>query len=210
MFADRHEAGEQLVRALKEYRGKNNVIVVALPRGGVAIGRVVADALQAPLDIVVPRKIGFPGHEEYAIGAITETGEAVWNELERARVNEEYIQEAMQQEQAEAKRRLNTYRPGRPARDVRGKIVILVDDGIATGYTMRAAIKTLRAEAPAKIVVAVPLSPLETVEELRGEADEIIVLQQPAKFFAIGAHYQEFDQVDDERVMALMTQEKRG
>ncbi|MEK7557266.1 MAG: phosphoribosyltransferase family protein [Patescibacteria group bacterium] len=204
MFQDRQQAGEELAKALVAYRGQPGVVVIALPRGGVVVGNVVARALSAPLDIVVPRKIGFPGHEEYAIGAITETGEAVWNEAERARVSDEYVKEAMTHEQAEAKRRLNVYRSGRQARDVEGTIVILVDDGIATGYTMRAAIKTLRTEAPQKIVVAVPLAPPETVEQLRAEVDEVIALQQPRFFGAIGVHYQEFGQVDDETVIQAL------
>lgn len=204
MFADRREAGEELAEALREYQGRKDIMVVALPRGGVVVGRIVANALDVPLDIVVPRKIGFPGQEEYAIGAITETGEAVWNKAERARVSDEYVKQAMQQEQAEARRRLNAYRAGRQARDVKGKVVILVDDGIATGYTMRAAIATLRTEQPMKIVLAVPLAPPETIEEFRGEVDEVIVLQQPRFFGAIGAHYQEFEQVDDETVVQLL------
>lgn len=168
------------------------------------VGKVVADALGVPLDIVVPRKIGFPGQEEYAIGAITETGEAVWNETERARVSEDYVAEVMQREQAEAKRRLEVYRGGRTARDLKNKIVIVVDDGVATGYTMRAAIQTIRAEGAKNIIVAIPLAPSDTVEKLRGEVENVIALQQPTFFWAIGAHYQEFSQVSDDEVVALM------
>lgn len=204
IFQDRQQAGEELAKALGQYQGRPDVIVVALPRGGVVVGKVVADALGGPLDIVVPRKIGFPGQEEYAIGAITETGEVVWNEEEKRRVSGEYVAEVMQREQVEAKRRLEVYRAGRPRRDLKNKIVIVIDDGVATGYTMRAALKTVRAEGAKKIIVAVPLAPPDTVEMLQKEVDEVVALQQPTFFWAIGAHYQEFHQVSDEEVVQLM------
>lgn len=204
MFQDRRQAGEELAQALRAYGHQPDVVIVALPRGGVVIGKVVADALGVLLDIVVPRKIGFPGQEEYAIGAITETGEVVWNEAERARVPGPYLETAIKREQAEAKRRLDAYRAGRPPRDLKNKVVIIVDDGVATGYTMRAAIRTVRAEGVKKIVVAVPLAPADTVEKLKGEVDEVIALQQPISFWAIGAHYQEFHQVSDGEVIQLM------
>ena len=203
MFQDRRQAGEELAKVLEEYKGRADVIVIALPRGGVVLGRIIADALGAPLDIVVPRKIGAPGNEEYAIGAITETGEAVWNEAERARVAGDYAERVVAEEQAEAKRRLDVYRKDMPARDVKGKIVILVDDGAATGYTMRAAIQTMRKEGARKIVAAVPVAPKDTAEELKAEADEVVVLDTPRMFWAIGAHYDTFNQVNDDTVISL-------
>lgn len=210
MFANRRQAGEELAAALSAYRGRGDVIVVALPRGGVVLGRIVADALGAQLDIVVPRKIGAPGNEEYAIGAITETGEAVWNEAERARVGDEYVKQIVAEEQAEARRRLDVYRQDMPARNVKDKVVILVDDGVATGYTMRAAIKTLRKEEAKEIIAAVPVAPRDSVEQLREEADEVVVLDTPGMFWAIGAHYQEFEQTSDAEVVKLLLQHAKS
>lgn len=203
-FTNRQEAGRRLVEVLEKYRGQPDAVVIALPRGGVVVGAVIAQELDLPLDIVVPRKIGFPGQEEYAIGAVTETGEVVWNEVERGRVSDQYARETTAREQAESRRRLKTYRGERPARDLENKAVILVDDGVATGYTMRAAIKTVRAEGAKKIVLAVPLAPGDTVKQLKKDVDEMVVLEQPLMFWAIGAHYREFPQVSDEEVAALM------
>ncbi len=205
IFLDRLEAGKLLAEKLKKY-AHAGAVVLALPRGGVVLGRAVADALDAPLDIVVPRKIGAPSNEEYAIGAVTETGEAVWNEEEKAAAGEAYCEKAAAEQRQEAQRRLKLYRQGRPARAISGKTVIIVDDGIATGLTMRAAIRTVRGERPARIVVAVPVAPADTVERMSGEADELIALQVPDVFYAIGAFYQEFDQVDDQMVIALMSE----
>ncbi|MDD5251283.1 MAG: phosphoribosyltransferase [Patescibacteria group bacterium] len=204
MFADREDAGRRLAEKLDAYRGRNDVTVVALPRGGVVLGRIVADALNAPLDIVVPRKIGAPGNEEYAVGAVTESGHVVWNEAERARLDDDYAERTVAEERAEAQRRLDIYRAGRPPRDWHDRTVIVVDDGIATGYTMRAAIETVRSMKPRRVIVAVPVAPADSIETLRGLGDEIVVLETPTLFFAIGAHYSLFNQVDDETVVALM------
>jgi predicted phosphoribosyltransferase len=210
MFTNRRTAGEKLAERLAAYEGAEGVIVVALPRGGVDTGRAVADALGAPLDIVVPRKVGAQGNPEYAVGAITETGHAVWNEEERRRADPAYLEKTMEAEKAEAKRRLETYRAGMPPRDLRGKTVILVDDGIATGLTMRAAVETVRSEGPSRVIVAAPVAPPESVEELASLVDEVVVLEKPPLFFAIGAFYADFDQVNDDDVIRLMRSAKSG
>ncbi len=203
IFTDREEAGRKLAEVLKKYRGQKDVIVVALPRGGVVTGRVIADALSVPLDLVVPRKIGAPFNEEYAIGALTETGETIWNEQERERVDQKVLDQIIEKELREAKRRLRVYRRGLPPRNLKGKTVILVDDGVATGNTMRAAIKTARAEKPGKLIVAVPGGSEDVIEQLRTEIDEVIVLTN--EFVgAVGNLYQTFPQVEDAEVIKLM------
>ncbi len=204
MFIDRDDAGRQLAEKLKKYGGRKDVVVVALPRGGVVLGRVVADALKAPLDIVVPRKIGAPGNEEYAIGALTEAGHAVWNEQERALAGDAYIERTVEAELAEARRRLDLYRSGLPPRDLKDRTVIIVDDGIATGYTIRAAIETVRSEGPARVVAAVPVAPPDSAEAVAKLVDEAVILETPALFWAIGSFYDEFGQVDDDTVIKLM------
>lgn len=200
-FKNREDAGRKLSGALKAYAGAKDAVVVALPRGGVVVGRAVADALKLPLDIVVPRKLGAPGQEEYAIGALVEGGEAVWNEAERGRFKPAALEDIVHKERVEAARRMSKYRAGLPPRDLAGKTVLLVDDGMATGYTVRAALRTVRGERPSKVVVAVPIGPPDAVASLKSEADEVVVLHQPLTFFAIGGFYDEFDQVDDETVI---------
>jgi predicted phosphoribosyltransferase len=207
-FADREDAGRQLAEALASHRRTKNVVIVALPRGGVVLGRVVADFLGAPLDLVVPRKIGASGNEEFAIGAITEEGDAVWNEAERAMADPDYLEQEVKKQQAEARRRLGLYRAGLPPRDLKDKTVIIVDDGIATGYTMRAAVNTVKAAGAARVVVAVPVAPPDSAEALRVAVDEVVVLETPRLFWAIGAFYGEFGQVDDETVVKLMNSNK--
>lgn len=204
MFRDRTEAGEKLAEALAQYQGADNVVVVALPRGGVVPGRIIADALSAPLDIVVPRKIGFPGNPEYAIGAITEHGESIFNEQERMRVDSAYLKETQEKEQQEAKRRLRVYREGMGERSFKGKTVIVVDDGVATGLTMQAAIASLKAQGAQKVVVAVPIGAPDSMATLRQQADDVVVLDEPQLFMAIGQFYREFPQVSDEEVLQLL------
>src|SRR3989344_8221800 len=203
-FKDRIDAGQQLAQVLGEYKNQKDVVLVAFPRGGVVLGRIAADFLGVPLDIVVPRKIGAPWSKEFAIGAIAESGEAVWDEAEKSRVSPQYIEETVKEEQAEAQRRLNVYREGLPPRDFKGKTVIVVDDGIATGLTMRAAITSLRAEKPQKIIVAVPAVPQSSVEEVKREAANMIAVLTPAYFPAVGAFYRDFPQVSDSEVIRLL------
>lgn len=204
MFRNRVEAGQELVEKLAAYGGKKDVVILALPRGGVVVGAEVAKALEAPLDIVVPRKIGAPGNPEYAVGALTETGEAIFNEDERQRVDSKWLEAEMVKEKKEAERRLKTYRGDRPSPDLTGKTVIIVDDGIATGLTMRAAISSVRARQPSKIIVAVPVAARDSVEMIKREVDEVVVLDLPFFFGAVGAFYELFPQVDDEEVIKLL------
>lgn len=203
IFKNRQEAGAKLASVLVSYKDKD-AIIVALPRGGVVLGREIADSLGLPLDLVVPRKIGAEFDEEYAIGAITEEGDVVWNEKERAAASVEYIKRAVVRERAEAKRRLHVYREGLGTRDFKNKIVIIVDDGIATGLTMRAAILTVMAGGPKKIIVAVPVSSPEAVAEIKKEVDEMVVLAAPEFLGSIGQFYEDFPQVEDRIVISLM------
>lgn len=204
MFKDRADAGRRLAALLSAYEGDADAVIAALPRGGVVTGRVVADALGLPLDIVVPRKIGAQGDPEYAIGAVTEEGDAVWNEEERRRADPRHVETELSTQKAEARRRLATYRAGLPPRTFEGKKVILVDDGAATGLTMRAALATAKRAGAASTVVALPVCPPDTADELSAEADEVAVLERPTSFMSIGRHYADFPQVGDEEVLRLM------
>lgn len=205
-FRDRRDAGRQLAIALARYHDAEDVIVVALPRGGVVVGAEVAKSLHLPLDIVVPRKIGAPGNPEYAIGAITETDEVEWSTAaaDVADLQPTVLRETMDRERAEAIRRLRTYRAGLPPRTLAGKTVILVDDGIATGMTMRAAIRTIRAEHAARIILAVPVAAAAPLATLRSDVEEVVCLHAPEVFGAVGAFYGAFGQTSDEEVITLM------
>lgn len=203
MFKNRQEAGEKLAQALQEYKDATDTIVLALPRGGVVVGFEIARALNLPLDIVVPRKIGAPQNPEYAIGAITETGEAILNEEEVKNIDQVWLKRAMEEERKEALRRLAVYRAGLPA-ELQGKTVILVDDGIATGFTMRAAVASVKTRQAMKIIVAVPNGAAESVAKLRQLVDEVVCLETPALYFAVGEFYEEFSQVSDEEVIELL------
>lgn len=207
-YQDREEAGRKMAEALAAYAGQEDVVVVALPRGGVVPGRIVADALRVPFDLVVPRKIGSPFNKEYAIGALTESGDVVWNEIERAGCDPDELAAIVEREKAEAKRRLETYRRGLPKREFKGKTVILVDDGAATGYTMRAAVASVRRHKPARVIVALPTCSTEAKKALKQEADEAVILDTPALFGAVGAFYESFPQVEDEQVIKLMHPKK--
>jgi predicted phosphoribosyltransferase len=205
LFRDRVDAGAQLAQALQGYRGQD-VLVLGIPRGGVVVAAEVARRLGAELDVIVARKLGAPISRELAIGAVTADGERYLNEdiLRELRVSERYVQTVTEEEQAEARRREERFRAGRPPARIAGRTVILVDDGLATGATMRAAVRSVRRQAPARLVVAVPVGARETCEELRAEADEVICLFQPEPFWAVGAHYQRFEPVDDATVQELL------
>ncbi|MDI7246407.1 MAG: phosphoribosyltransferase [Bacillota bacterium] len=207
VFRDRAQAGQLLAKALHQYRG-TDVLVLALPRGGVPVAAEIARTLSADLDIVIPRKIGAPGDTELAIGAVSGHGGALINEdLVRALgVPEEYIGQAIARERAEIQRRSRLYRGARPAPRIQGRTVIVVDDGIATGYTMLAALRGVREENPARLVAAVPVAPPDSVERLEAEADEVVVLSRPTPFFAVGQFYEDFSQVSDEEVQDLLVQ----
>ena len=203
MFANRTDAGRQLASALVEYRGKPTV-VYALPRGGVVCGVEVARALGSPLDLIVARKIGHPHSPEYAIGAVTEEGDVVLNPAESDTLNLPWLKAAAEVELREARRRRVLFLGDRAPIPVEGKVAIVVDDGLATGVTMEAAVRQVRKRHPEKVIVAVPVAAADTVERLRWEADEIVVLETPKVFEAVGLFYRNFDQVSDGEVAALM------
>jgi predicted phosphoribosyltransferase len=206
-FRDRAEAGRELgERLAAEYARRPDVLVLALPRGGVAIGREVADILDAPLDVLVVRKLGFPGQDELAMGAIASGGARVLNEalLEQTGLPRDRVDAVVDRELEELRRREQLYRGNRPAPDVSGKSVIVVDDGLATGSTMLAAVQALRSEDPARIVVAVPTAPPQTCTALENVADEVVCLRQPYPFYAVGLSYEDFSEVGDEDVRRLL------
>ena len=207
-FANREEAGRQLAEKLEKYAGCDNVIVLGLPRGGVPVAYEVAKRLRAPLDVFIVRKLGVPGFEELAAGAIASGGVRVLNEdVTRAiPYAAEAIEAVTAKETTELERREQIYRERRPPPELQGRIAILVDDGLATGATMRAAVKALRQRGAAKIVVAVPVGPPDTCRELAGEADETICLSTPVFFQAVGQYYEDFSQTSDEDVRALLSQ----
>jgi predicted phosphoribosyltransferase len=206
-FRNRSEAGQFLAQKLKKYADRPDVMVLALPRGGVPVAIEVARVLNATLDVFLVRKLGLPEREELAMGAIATGGVRVLNEevVRALRVPDEVIDAVAAQEQQELKRRERLYRGDRPPPDVRGKIVILVDDGLATGSTMRAAVVALRKQRPERIVVAVPVGAPETCEELGEEADEVLCARTPEPFFAVGLWYADFSQTTDEEVHDLLS-----
>jgi len=210
VFNDRKEGGAQLALKLTDYEDREGVLVLALPRGGVVTGYEVSSHLKCPLDVLIIRKLGFPGQPELAIGAVSETGTVVLNEhiISSYGVPEEYIQEEISRQKVVIKRRVDLYRKGQGIPDLKGKIIILLDDGAATGATMKVAISTLKVEGIEKLIVALPVAPPETAEELRQMADELICLETPSDFMAVGAYYQDFTQVTDEDVVKILERSK--
>src|SRR5439155_8350549 len=206
IYRDRIDAGKQLAARLMDYADRDDVLVLALPRGGVPVAFEVAKALRAPLDIFLVRKLGVPGHEELAMGAIATGGVRVLNEdvVDYLRIPGEVIEAVAADELRELERRERAYRGNRPEPDVRGKTVILIDDGLATGSTMRAAAAALRQQNPARIVVAVPVSAPQTCNEYRMGVDEIICAKTPEPFLGVGQSYQDFSQTTDEEVRELL------
>jgi predicted phosphoribosyltransferase len=210
LFQDRRDAGRALAEKLAKYADRPDVIVLALPRGGVPVAFEVARALHAPLDVFLVRKLGLPGHEELAMGAIATGGVRVLNEVaETLRVPKDVIEAVTAREQRELQRRERAFRGDRPPPDVRGKVVILVDDGLATGSTMRAAVAALRRQKPARIVVAVPVGAPETCAEFQDEADEAVCARTPQPFYAVGVWYNDFSQTADDEVRDLLEQAAR-
>jgi putative phosphoribosyl transferase len=207
-FANRTEAGRLLAEKLVQYAGRDDVIVLGLPRGGVPVAFEVARRLGVPLDVFIVRKLGVPGFEELAAGAIASGGVRVLNEdvMRSIPHADEAIEAVTARETAELERREQIYRDGRPPPELRDRIVILVDDGLATGASMRAAVKALRQSGAAKIVVAVPVGPPDTCRELQEEADETICLSTPEFFQAVGQYYEDFSQTSDEDVRELLSQ----
>ncbi len=205
VFTDRREAGRVLAGMLASYRGRPDVLVLGLARGGLPVAFEVALALGAPLDAFIVRKLGAPRHREFAIGALA-GGQVVVNDevLRDLRVTPEQLQEITERESAELGRREATYRAGRPPLDVTGKTVILVDDGLATGSSMLAAVRALRESHPTAIVVAVPTAPESTCREFAGIVDEVVCASMPSPFGAVGESYDDFTQVSDDEVRDLL------
>jgi putative phosphoribosyl transferase len=205
IFADRRDAGRALARALRAMPGLDEAVVLALPRGGVPVGYELARELRLPLDVLVVRKLGAPGQEELALGAVARTGVVVVNaEIVRAfAIAQEQMDAMVARERAEIARREALYRGGRAGMDVTGHAAIVVDDGLATGSTMKAAVRTLRPVA-ARLVVAVPVGSREACEELRCEADEVVCVQTPERFQAVGEFYRDFNQTSDGEVRELL------
>jgi putative phosphoribosyl transferase len=206
-FTDRHEAGRRLAAELTRFKG-HHPVVLALPRGGVPVGFEIAQAIGAPLDLVLVRKIGAPGEAELAIGAIAE-GSPPIRIIEDGLVAElgipqRYIDQEVARQAAELERRRAAYLRGRRPAEIREGTAIVVDDGLATGATMRAALSAVRRRRPAKLVLAVPVAPAEAIERLRGEVDDVVCLATPEDFFAIGQFYLDFRQVEDDEVIALL------
>ena len=211
VFKDRKQAGEQLAQKLVKYKGKK-IIVLAIPRGGVVVGKEVAQALGCPLDVIVTRKIGAPGNPEFAIGAIGPNDQIFLNQevIKRFKIPKEYINAEVGRQGIEMERRERVYRAGRQPLGLEGKIVILVDDGIATGADARVAIKSIRCQKPKKLILAVPVGPKETVKALEEEVDELVCLATPEIFYAVGQFYQEFGQTSDEEVVEILQEGKKG
>jgi len=205
-YRDRAEAGQRLAEKLMAYANRSDVVVLALPRGGVPVAFAVAEALNAPLDVFLVRKLGVPGHEELAMGAIAAGGVRVLNEqvVRLLHIPDAVIEAVAAQEQQELERRARHYRDGRPALDVRGRTVILVDDGLATGATMRAAVAALRQQRLAHIVIAVPVAASSTCDELRAAGEEVVCAMTPEPFYAVGLWYEDFAQTSDAEVRDLL------
>ena len=208
VYRDRHDAGKKLAELLRAYANRPDVLVLALPRGGVPVAYEVARALNVPLDVFIVRKLGVPGHEEFAMGAIASGGIRVLNNnvIRALHIPEHVIEAVAAREQRELERR---YPDGRPAPDIKNRTIILIDDGLATGATMLAALQALRQQQPARLIVAVPVAAPSACLELQGEADDILCARMPDPLFGIGLWYQNFEQTSDQEVHDLLTQAAR-
>lgn len=204
-FADRTDAGKKLAEKLKEYKGKDT-LVLAIPRGGVVVAGEVAQELGAPLDVVVTRKIEAPGEPEFAIGAVTQEGDVIMDRqaAESLGATKEYLDGQVETKRREVRERVGMFRGHRPHSEVRGKVVIIVDDGIATGSSVEAAVMSVRKRSPKEIVVAVPVAPADAVEILVGDGNKVVCLETPQAFLAIGEFYRNFEQVPDEEVKRIL------
>jgi predicted phosphoribosyltransferase len=208
-FHDRVDAGKKLAEKLREFAGQQDALLYALPRGGVEIGAEVAKALGRKLDVIVTRKIGAPSSEEYAIGALSETGEIVWNEAEKEANDPKQIETIIQKEKEEAARRIDAYRNGRPLPSFEGKTVIIIDDGIATGLTMKAAVLAARHQNARRIVVAIPHGAKKSIADLRKEGVEVIALSEPTWYGSVGEFYESFPQLTDSDVIRLLNETEK-
>lgn len=206
-FIDRTEAGEILAAKLQKFTA-GGVVIYALPRGGVETAAAVARLLDVPLDLIIARKIAHPANQEYAVGAVTETGPAIWNEAEKAGLDDAWLRRAEAEERAEAKRRRRTYLAGRTSINAKDRLAVLVDDGIATGLTMQAAVAAIKQQQPSKIIVAVPCAPQDAIDDLREQGvDDCIVLTDTYTYTgAVGAYYVNFPQLSDKDVTDLLAE----
>lgn len=205
-FRDRREAGKALAKELAFLKGQKDVLVLAIPRGGVVVGYQVAEELGIPLDIYITRKIGAPYNPELALGAVASDGSVILDEalLQRLGVSPDFVEGEKKRQQAEIARRLDKYRGNRPALDLTGKTVILVDDGVATGATTLATLRALKKQPIARLILAIPVGPPDVIETLAKEADQIVCLSTPEPFWAVGSFYLVFDQTSDEEVLKLL------
>jgi len=210
-YRDRREAGQELARALQKFAARADVIVLALPRGGVPVAYEVAEALGAPLDVFLVRKLGTPGHAELAMGAIASGGVRVLNDdvVQWLGIRPEQIEDVARREQVELERREREYREARPPLPLTDRTVILIDDGLATGSTMRAAVQAVRGQSPATVVVAVPVGARDTCDELKALADEVVCGRMPVPFSAVGQWYRDFSQTTDDEVRSLLREHAR-
>ncbi len=211
-FDDRIDAGNQLARALTRYSGMDNILVLALPRGGVPVAYQVAKELQAPLDVFLVRKLGVPGHEELAMGAIATGGIKVMNQrvVETMDISELAIDEVARQEQQELERREKAYRGERPMPELEERVIILVDDGLATGASMRAAVSAVRTRSPERIVVAVPTAPPETCTAFEDDVDDMVCHITPTPFMGVGGSYKDFTQTTDDEVRHFLEKARKN
>jgi putative phosphoribosyl transferase len=211
MFANRAEAGRQLAAKLVAYAGRKDVLVLGIPRGGVVVAAEVAQALGAPLDVFLSRKLGVPGQEELAFGALASGGLRVLDQdlIRELNISNAQIEQTTEEVRTELERRERAYRQGRTALAVEGKTVLLVDDGVATGSSTMAAIKMLRQMSPANLVLAVPVAPASTCKRLRDSVEELVYIYAPERFYAIGQFYEDFSQVADEQVIELLRRAAR-
>ncbi|MGD0406203.1 MAG: phosphoribosyltransferase [Candidatus Bathyarchaeia archaeon] len=209
-FSDRVEAGKRLASALRDFAGKNG-IVLAIPRGGVVVGYEIAKALSLPLDVIIPRKIGAPDNPELAIGAMTEDGTIILDDnlITYIGVPRDYIKAESERQKHEIERRLKLYRQNEPYPSLKGLDVVIVDDGIATGSTMKAALASVKNRGASTVTVAVPVGPPSTIKELKKQADRVVCLYAPEYFQAIGQFYTDFNQTTDEEVIQLLKQSKQ-
>lgn len=207
MFKDRQEAGQKLAQAISNSRlaiGSKDAIVLALPRGGVIVGAKIAKELNLPLDIVVTRKIGYPGNPEYAVAACGQ--HSLFLSEHEPNIDKKYLEKEVKKERAEINRRLKAYRGQRPILKLKNKTAILIDDGIATGLTMMAAIEEIKSHKPAQVILAIPVAPPDTIKKIRPMVDELICLAQPSLFWAVGQFYDQFEQTTDQEVINLLSQ----
>lgn len=208
LFKDRTDAGKQLAARLHFLQGQPNILVLGIPRGGVVVAAEIARALHAPLDVFIAHKLGAPFNPELAIGAITSTGEVLLDEalVVELRLSNKEIEREIESQRQEIARRLEVYRKNRSPLDVQNKTVVITDDGVATGSTMLVALRTLRQSQPARLILAIPVGPPETIQRLGQECDQVVVLATPEPFWAVGRFYTHFGQTSDAEVIELLTE----